>query len=190
MYGYKGINIIKPVIQYLEIGTHTIIRFNWPEPPKEKAKILLIHGLGEHIGRYNNLASSLYQAGYSVIAYDQYGHGLSTGSRGDIDCEDRLTEDLKKIILTIETKLPIVLLGHSLGGLVVQRVLAENPELADAAIMSSPAFAVYTTWIDKLLIYTLSKWFAHFKVDNKIRNKLALQGCTNSKRVQSRSIGT
>ena len=168
MAGNKGLSIIKPVTQYLDLVTHTIIKFNWPVPSKEKAKILLIHGLGEHIGRYNNIAKLLYQAGYSVIAYDQYGHGISTGSRGDIDCENRLTEDLKMIISTIETRLPIVLFGHSLGGLVVQRVLAENPKLVDAAVISSPAFAVYTSWIDKLLIFTLSNWFAHIKVDNKL----------------------
>ena len=168
MAGNQEIRLFKPLIEYLELGTHTLAKYTWPSPANEKAKILLVHGLGEHIGRYNKLAYNLFLAGYAVHGYDQYGHGLSSGARGNIDTHNRLTEDLKSIISSITTQKPIVLIGHSIGGLVVQRVLSDNPSVADAAVLSSPAFAVYTSWIDKLLIYTLSKWFAHFVVDNKL----------------------
>ena len=160
----------KPVIENLERGTHTLALYRWPQPAKHiKASLMLVHGLGEHMGRYNHLAYVLHQAGYEVMAYDQIGHGLSSGVTGDIDQSNRLTEDLKTVIAYMhkaETKL--VLLGHSMGGLVVARAVAEQPDIADAVVMSSPALAAYTTLLDKLLLCVLPRWFAHVRVDNKL----------------------
>ncbi len=160
----------KPVIENLELSTHTLALYRWPRPDKHiKASVMLVHGLGEHMGRYNHLAYVLHQAGYEVMAYDHMGHGLSSGVTGDIDQSNRLTEDLKTVIAYMhnnESKL--VLLGHSMGGLVVARVVAQHPDIADAVVMSSPALAAYTTILDKLLLSVLPHWFAHVRVDNKL----------------------
>jgi len=121
------------------------------------------------MGRYNHLAYVLHQAGYEVMAYDHMGHGLSSGLSGDIDQSNRLTEDLKTVIAYMHnTESKLVLLGHSMGGLVVARAVAEHPDIADAVVMSSPALAAYTTLLDKLLLSVLPHWFAHVRVDNKL----------------------
>lgn len=160
----------KPVIENLELGTHTLALYHWPHPGKRiKASVMLVHGLGEHMGRYNHLAYVLHQAGYEVMAYDHMGHGLSSGLSGDIDQSNRLTEDLKTVIAYMHnTESKLVLLGHSMGGLVVARAVAEHPDIADAVVMSSPALAAYTTLLDKLLLSVLPHWFAHVRVDNKL----------------------
>ncbi len=160
----------KPVIENLELGTHTLALYRWPRPDKHiKASVMLVHGLGEHMGRYNHLAYVLHQAGYEVMAYDHMGHGLSSGVTGDIDQSNRLTEDLKTVIAYMHnTESKLVLLGHSMGGLVVARAAAQHQDIADAVVMSSPALAAYTTISDKLLLSVLPHWFAHVRVDNKL----------------------
>ena len=160
----------KPVIENLELGTHTLALYRWPRPDKHiKASVMLVHGLGEHMGRYNHLAYVLHQAGYEVMAYDHMGHGLSSGVTGDIDQSNRLTDDFKKVIAYMHnTESKLVLLGHSMGGLVVARAAAQHQDIADAVVMSSPALAAYTTILDKLLLSVLPHWFAHVRVDNKL----------------------
>ena len=160
----------KPVIENLELGTHTLALYRWPRPDKHiKASVMLVHGLGEHMGRYNHLAYVLHQAGYEVMAYDHMGHGLSSGVTGDIDQSNRLTDDLKTVIAYMHnTESKLVLLGHSMGGLVVARAAAQHQDIADAVVMSSPALAAYTTILDKLLLSVLPHWFAHVRVDNKL----------------------
>ncbi len=90
--------------------------------------VLLVHGLGEHIGRYEHLAERLNAAGWHVAGYDQRGHGASAGARGAIAQPDSLLSDLACVIdaLRSEPPQPLVLLGHSMGGLVVARFVAEG----------------------------------------------------------------
>jgi acylglycerol lipase len=84
-----------------------------------KATVLLVHGIGEHSGRYQALVSHLCSAGYAVRAFDLRGHGRSDGSRGDTRFAatfgdlDRLLDEERR------GGLPLFLYGHSLGGLIV-----------------------------------------------------------------------
>ena len=96
MLGIAELHTFHPEKELIDLGTHTLAMYTWPKPQDIKAHVLIVHGLGEHMGRYKQLTYSLYQAGYAVHAYDQIGHGLSSGARGDIDCPNRLTMDLKK----------------------------------------------------------------------------------------------
>lgn len=111
--------------------------------------VLLVHGLGEHIGRYDALAEQLNAAGWHVAGYDQRGHGASGGSRGAIPAADSLLWDLAGAIDTLvgERPLPLVLLGHSMGGALAARFVAEGLAPQPAAwwravhglVLSSPA---------------------------------------------------
>jgi alpha-beta hydrolase superfamily lysophospholipase len=115
------------------------------------------------------LAFVLNQAGYATLGYDQIGHGLSTGVRGDIEQPQQLVQDLQSVVTHMRPEnTALVLLGHSMGGLVVARTMAEYPELADAVILSSPALGAYTSWIDKLLLAFMPAWFPHVRVNNKL----------------------
>jgi len=115
------------------------------EMPEASHVLCVVHGLGEHGGRYASLASHLNAAGISVYALDVRGHGLSEGKRGHASYE-RLQEDIEEFLkcvraLNIDAKL--VLMGHSFGGNQVAYYIKNDStkELA-GAILSSPFFDV------------------------------------------------
>jgi alpha-beta hydrolase superfamily lysophospholipase len=128
-------------------------------PAAARTHVLIVHGLGEHLGRYAALVDRLVQAGHAVTLYDQRGHGRSGGPRGGIPHEAALLGDLACLIdncrearpsLPWEAQdLPLVLLGHSMGGAVAARFVAEGLAERPAAwwrpvgglVLSSPALA-------------------------------------------------
>jgi alpha-beta hydrolase superfamily lysophospholipase len=105
--------------------------------------VLIVHGLGEHAARYDALARQLCAWGFAVRAYDHYGHGQSTGVRGRLPSTERLLDDLLDVLASTRRRLaprvPLILLGHSLGGLLAAHALTRDPSCADALILSSPA---------------------------------------------------
>ena len=125
--------------------------------------VLIVHGLGEHAGRYDHVAAHLVRAGWAVARYDQRGHGRSGGPRGAIARPDSLLADLGAVLGRIKSSNPpgpLVLLGHSMGGLVAGRFVAEGlaPQPApwwqavDALVMSSPALNPGMSAAQKLLL--------------------------------------
>lgn len=120
----------------------------WPATAAERGQILLVHGLGEHIGRYEHVARALTAQGWAVHGWDQRGHGRSQGRRGDIPDPDALLRDTALVIDAVRRPgTPFVLLGHSMGGLVAARFVAEalsgRPAAwsrpLDGLVLSSPA---------------------------------------------------
>lgn len=111
----------------------------------ERARLVLVHGLGEHSGRYAHVMDFLNEKGVTVTAMDHQGHGQSGGRRGHIDRFDLYLEDLKQMLAITKNNLPsgmkCLLLGHSLGGLAVLRFAQRHPDAADGLIISSPALA-------------------------------------------------
>lgn len=86
-----------------------------------KANVVIVHGIFEHLDRYDYLVSKLNEAKYNVYRYDARGHGRSEGKRGDIDKFEEFLLDLDIYIDLIRKQNPdlkIILLGHSMGGLV------------------------------------------------------------------------
>ena len=112
--------------------------------PQAKRQIVIVHGLGEHAGRYQKTAEQLLALGCDVLAYDQYGHGESQGERGHLASDDQLLEHLRDVWRASEPAMPVqrILLGHSLGGLVAAAAVAGNFVRPDALALSSPALAV------------------------------------------------
>ena len=104
----------------------------------ERGTVVIVHGLGEHSGRYAHVVEALNRAGWSVVTYDQRGHGRSPGKRGALPYDLALLDDLARILDgTHATKR--ILLGHSMGGAVAARFVAEERGEVDALILSSPA---------------------------------------------------
>src|SRR3990167_3206622 len=89
----------------------------WPRP-EAKGTVLIVHGLGEHGGRYAHVAAQLNAWGWAGIAYDHRGRGRSAGARGRIARDDALLEDLAAVIDAARAAHPgrLLLLGHSMGG--------------------------------------------------------------------------
>ncbi|AEK72007.1 Lysophospholipase, putative [Thermococcus sp. 4557] len=100
--------------------------------------VVLVHGLGEHSGRYGRLIRELNDAGFGVYTFDWPGHGKSPGKRGHTSVEEAM-EIIDGIIDEIGEK-PF-LFGHSLGGLTVIRYAETRPERIRGVVASSPALA-------------------------------------------------
>ncbi len=123
--------------------------YDWPLPDRAPSRgtVLLVHGLGEHAGRYEHLARKLNGWGFAVRGYDQFGHGQSNGARGALSSNNRLIDDLADMVDAARAQmvrhkqkgLPLVLLGHSMGGLVAARFVARHTRPVDALVLSSPA---------------------------------------------------
>ena len=113
----------------------------WQPESKIRGVICLVHGLGEHSGRYVNMAENLTQAGYVLLTFDQRGHGKSLGRRGHTPSYEILLDDIdffRHESLRRFPNLPMFLYGHSLGGnLVLNYALRRRPRFA-GVIVTSP----------------------------------------------------
>ena len=79
-------------------GGETLVLRRLPAPGPARAVVVLVHGLGEHAGRYHALAERLHGWGFAVWAHDHHGHGASSGARGGLPSELRLVDDLALVI--------------------------------------------------------------------------------------------
>ncbi len=144
--------------------------YDWPLPDAPRATVLLVHGLGEHAGRYDALARHLGAWGYAVRGYDHYGHGESSGPRGGLPWDTRLLDDLTDIVDATRARMPagqpLVLLGHSMGGLVAARFVALGIRPVDALVLSSPALDAGLGPVQKLLLATLPRIAPNLRVGN------------------------
>ncbi len=120
-------------------GTELLLRRWQPDGPA-RADILLVHGLGEHLGRYERTASSLAQRGFSVQGVDLRGHGESDGRRGHVDRWSDFHADLDAASSGLRS--PFLLLAHSMGGLVALDWLRERRDRVSAVVLSSPLLGV------------------------------------------------
>jgi alpha-beta hydrolase superfamily lysophospholipase len=101
----------------------------WEPDAKPKAVIALVHGHGEHVGRYQHVAKAMTDAGYVFAGFDLRGHGRSGGIRGHFPSWDAVMQDIKDFFAFLTTRypdLPQFLYGHSLGGLIVLTYALKN----------------------------------------------------------------
>jgi alpha-beta hydrolase superfamily lysophospholipase len=145
---------------------------DWPLPEglALRGMVVVVHGLGEHAGRHDALAKRLNSWGFAVRGYDQYGHGESGGGRGTLPKSTRLLEDLGDIIdstrLRMPAGAPLILLGHSLGGLVAGRFVPQAVRRVEGLVMSSPALDPGLSPVQKLLLATLPHVVPNLAVGN------------------------
>jgi alpha-beta hydrolase superfamily lysophospholipase len=148
-------------------------------PPR--GVVLIVHGLGEHATRYDHVANFLMDWGFAVRGYDQRGHGESDGARGVLPTETALIDDLAEIVDDTQLRsrvlmagmepkrhasaqslrLPLILLGHSMGGLVVSRFIAEQVRHVDGVVLSSPALDAGLGPLQKLLLGLDARFISH-----------------------------
>jgi alpha-beta hydrolase superfamily lysophospholipase len=109
-------------------------------PPR--AALAMVHGLGEHVGRYADLHRALLAAGFAVGAADLRGFGRSPGVRGHVDTWDDYRADAAAIVTlagSLAPGRPIFLFGHSMGGLIVLDLALRRPHGLSGVIASGPA---------------------------------------------------
>jgi alpha-beta hydrolase superfamily lysophospholipase len=154
-------------------------------PPR--AVVLMIHGLGEHAGRYQPVARQLLQWGFAVRAYDQRGHGKSGGARGALPDAAALLDDLAEVVDDTRLRcqrllhlpgaanasgsapphpIPLILFGHSLGGLVAGRFVALKMRPVEALVLSSPALDAGLSGFQKLLLAVMPRLAPNLCVGN------------------------
>jgi alpha-beta hydrolase superfamily lysophospholipase len=145
---------------------------DWPPPEKGAARgaVIVVHGLGEHAGRHARLAAQLHRWGFAVRAYDQYGHGESSGPRGGLPTPLRLLEDLADLIEStrqrVGPRVPIIVLGHSMGGLVAADLAARSCAAIEGLVLSSPALGTRLNALQRLLLSTLPRVAPNLAVGN------------------------
>jgi alpha-beta hydrolase superfamily lysophospholipase len=150
----------------------TLALRDWPLPEgaTPRALVLIVHGLGEHSGRYEHVAQQLNNWGFAVRAFDLGGHGKSSGAPGSLVDENRLLDDLATVFdrsrAVMAPGLPLVLLGHSLGGLIAARFVSLKLRTVDALVLSSPALDPGLNAFQKLLLATLPKIAPNLRVGN------------------------
>jgi acylglycerol lipase len=117
----------------------------WLPETEPRAALVIVHGAGEHSGRYPHVAARLVAEGYAVHALDHRGHGRSAGSRALVDRMQNAVTDLDTLVGRVGARqpdVPIFMLGHSMGGTVaLSYALAQQDHLA-GLILSAPLAAL------------------------------------------------
>jgi alpha-beta hydrolase superfamily lysophospholipase len=122
-----------------ERGRNIVYDVYRPDSPPV-AVVALVHGLGEHAGRYGGLIERLTAAGYLVVAPDHAGHGRSGGKRLGVNNFDDFVADLHRVIGAVEHDgLPLFLIGHSMGGAIALTYALDHPDEVSGLVLSGPA---------------------------------------------------
>lgn len=114
---------------------------------------VLVHGYGEHVGRYEHVAQRLVHNGAEVWAHDHLGHGRSDGERVLIEDFEPVVEDLRLLVQRAQAEhaeLPVVLVGHSMGGMIAARYTQRFPEDLTCTVLSGPVLGHWAA-VDQLL---------------------------------------
>lgn len=113
-----------------------------PEPSAGRARavVCVLHGVAEHSGRYEHVGAALAGRGFEVVAVDHRGHGRSGGRRGHVDRWSQYLDDVEDQMAEIRgLGRPVVMLGHSLGGLMALSYCVEGRPASDLLVVSAPA---------------------------------------------------
>ena len=111
-----------------------------------RAVLLIVHGLAEHTGRYLHVLDHFANAGYDCWAHDYRGHGQSPGPRVHVRHFDEFLTDLaaaRRLVGEAQPELPLFLVGHSQGGLIVLREALTNPQGLEGVVVSSPFLGMH-----------------------------------------------
>ena len=128
------------------LTTSDDIRLNgasFSPPGETKAAIVLIHGMGEHFGRYQHVIEFVNSIGYAVISMDLRGHGNSQGKRGHIDTYKQLMDDVDLLVKKAQelfNDLPLIMYGHSLGGNIAANYVLRRQPAFKGLIVTAPYF--------------------------------------------------
>src|SRR5919202_5608283 len=110
----------------------------WPAADARRL-VVLVHGYGEHISRYAHVAEALLAHGSTVVGPDHVGHGHSAGERGLVESFEPIVDDLRGVVQAERGDLPVVMVGHSMGGLIAVRYAQRHRADLAGLVLSGPA---------------------------------------------------
>ena len=117
----------------------------WLPEGDVRAVLLVIHGLGEHCGRYMNVVNYFVPLGYAIYGFDHIGHGKSEGVREFVERFEDYTNTLTiyyNMVKNLQPGKPLFLLGHSMGGLIASYCLLDHQANLKGAVISAPSIKV------------------------------------------------
>jgi alpha-beta hydrolase superfamily lysophospholipase len=148
----------------MTIGRVYVRRWRAEQPTRV---VVLVHGYGEHIGRYEHVAESLLARGSTVVGPDHVGHGRSDGDRALIPSFEPIVDDLRMVVQETRGELPLVMIGHSMGGLIATLYAQRYREDLAGLVLSGPSVglgSVLEEWLaaprlpsDPIDVATLSR---------------------------------
>ena len=152
-------------------GTSLLTR-RWPVVGGDSwASLLLVHGLAEHCGRYDRVGPQLAAAGIDTHAFDLRGFGASGGPRASVDRWSQLHDDLEERVLAVRAiapTRPLVLFGHSLGGLICLGYVLDGRARPDLLVLSGPAIGAKIPLWQRLLVGALVRVAPGMLLDHRL----------------------
>jgi alpha-beta hydrolase superfamily lysophospholipase len=112
--------------------------------------VVLVHGYGEHVGRYEHVAEAFRARGSLVVGPDHIGHGRSEGERARVEDFEAVVDDVRAVVHDAKAALPVVMVGHSMGGLIATRYAQRHREDLAGLVLSGPAVGlapVFAAWL-------------------------------------------
>ena len=158
-------------------GTELFVR-DWPRAGHNENDpqpcIVIMHGLGEHSGRYRHIAAFLNECGFSVRTYDHRGHGQSGGARADIAAPQDMVHDAEVVIQDFAERCQSVpiLFGHSMGGLFAAYLATAGQVRIRGLILSSPALALRMSGLERVMLKMMTLLAPHVPVSNGVDSSL------------------
>ncbi len=145
LFGGGRQDTVSPVAEISEFRFEGVHGYRWPAKDPAKGVVQIVHGLGEHAGRYARLGAALKEAGWHVYASDLRGHGRTAGDPADFGffAEEggwqKCLDDLWLLNRRIAADLgrPIVMLGHSMGSFMVQDMMIAHGAELDGVVLSA-----------------------------------------------------
>lgn len=135
------------------------------------AEVVLVHGIAEHSGRYERTGSIMAEAGLGVTAADLVGFGATGGKRGDVDSWDTYLDQVEALVSEAKaTGRPVVLMGHSMGGLIALEYALEDRPKPDLLVLSAPALEGGAAW-QRAAAPVLSKVIPGVRLPNALKGE-------------------
>jgi len=165
-----------PVVEHVAArdGTSLLLR-HWPvESGEAWASLLLVHGLAEHTGRYEHVGAQLSAAGIDTYGFDLRGFGASGGPRASVDRWSQLHDDLEErlsAVRSVAPERPLVLYGHSLGGLIALGYVLDARARPDLLVLSAPAIGASVPAWKRLAAAFLSRAMPKFVIKNDFQGE-------------------
>ena len=140
----------------------------WGAVGARKGRVVLIHGLAEHTGRYEKVGSLFAENGFDVVAPDLFGFGQSGGDRADVGDWGDYLDQVSRLIAASDR--PVILLGHSMGGLVATSYALSDRPKPDLLVLSAPAIGGGAGW-QKALAPVLARIAPGMTIPNNLKGE-------------------
>jgi alpha-beta hydrolase superfamily lysophospholipase len=160
----------------LRDGTRVLTRHWEVDAPSPRAAVLIVHGLGEHCGRYEHVGDRFAAVGMAVFSWDLRGFGASEGERAYVDrwaqFHDDVEDRLAYVRATVASDLPVVLYGHSMGGLIALGYCVDDRPQPNLLVLSAPGIDDDLAAWKRAAAPILARFAPRLRIANGVRSSM------------------